>query len=1413
MGSLWTVLALALHVWPGMVGTARAQGTRKDDIVFNSRGVPLAGASVRICAMPATGQPCGPLALIYSDAALTQAMANPTTTDGMGNYFFYAAPGRYEVEISGPGITNKQLPNVLLPSDPTSPTFTGAISAFSLTLSGNLTVNGNTTVVGSLASGTLNLANQGVPPGAASLGTVNLYTKTADKRLYYKDDTGAEVGPIASGSGAQTNVTNTFTAPQNFDADVHAKGPNPSYDLARYGLYSGAGAPITCNTTAGSATVACTSIGDFAVGQGIAIPQSGVAPAFDAWGTTTISAYSRSSNVATYTVGNTIVGPGQTITIAGLADNSFNGNYTIASNDGDAHHFTVANTGANVGTTAGSGTLTLTSSTVVVSPSGILNGTTRYDYKIVLRGYHGELSVASPAGTTTSGAATLGSNTINVSSCSRTSGLVSCTTSATHNLQSGVPVDLEGTSSAAYNGAHVIVSTPSATTFTFYQSDQANDSGPTGGTVNVYAKNTVRWNMQEYITLQAYVYRSTNSGAYSLAGIVEGMDGQFVDWGLGAPTAPGYISAGTPTAVTVNGILSAKITAINGNNLTLASAATATAASQSASHDNTPVVLAGCAAIGTNNSGTLLIPVTNTTVPFNSPLDLNNSCNVDFLSLSVGSSLIVNDPIILRARLILSAVPGGTGNQTPQLSMGFTNRIFGNAYPFLYLRPGDFGPTTVENFNLGCTQQYQSCVVMDQDSGSGGVVNDLWNNDYFVGNAGAMPFILRSGGFNHRWKRGGCYSIGLWGPPECMLIATGNSLGVGNQTLPGNMMFDQTQFSGKGVVYENWGQLNNAFPGYITFNDTLYENVTTPLIRYSFAASGSSAGLSLINAGPSDALNTASPVIDATQLASVSGSHIINPVCATNTQPLFAGSFSGSGADVSGSACSIGLSTYTARYGSGDAFVNSAVSLSGANGQVYYAMPVPAAPAIAASAGGGVPVGAHTYTVTAIDANGNTTTLSAGTAITVAGGTQTVTITPTLPTGAVGYRPYRDGGLVNFPGACGPVGPYIAGSTPFADTAGFTCSSTLVGSTIAAISSLGANGIAGPTLKLTGSGFVDTLNTPTMTASRTQSFPDVTGVVPVTSYLNTAYDNFNRANGAIGANWTVTNGGFNVASNVLVGTGASNLAYWAASPFSVSGQFSQVTVASLNGGTDYVGVDVLLSAGGNGYTCVENNATLLLQKITSGTGATLASSATAGTVGDVLRLEVSGAGNLTCSRSGTNPATVTFTDTTFTSGAPAVEIFGTVAMVDNWSGGNLHPLSQLDIEQDWTKTQHFGQGVAVGTETLSASPRAEQNIFLPGALTATWTGSTWTTDKAVTVTRVQVQAKTAPVGCTTNAVVRLTDGTTPVNVTIAAAANDSGSISQNYAAGAALQVVVQTAAAGCATSPADANVVVQYRMQ
>jgi hypothetical protein len=152
------LVALFCAAGPWAANT-RAQGSRKDDVVFNSRGQPLSGATIRVCTASATTTPpCTPLALIYSDVALTQAIVNPTTSDGMGNYSFYAAPGRYVIEISGPSITTRQVRDVILPFDPSqgatfSSISTGNISGFTLSLAGNLTVAGSAAVTGTLTVG------------------------------------------------------------------------------------------------------------------------------------------------------------------------------------------------------------------------------------------------------------------------------------------------------------------------------------------------------------------------------------------------------------------------------------------------------------------------------------------------------------------------------------------------------------------------------------------------------------------------------------------------------------------------------------------------------------------------------------------------------------------------------------------------------------------------------------------------------------------------------------------------------------------------------------------------------------------------------------------------------------------------------------------------------------------------------------------------------------------------------------------------------------------------------------------------------------------------------------------------------------------------------------------------------------
>jgi hypothetical protein len=133
--------------------SVHAQGSRKDDVVFGPTGHPVSGATIRVCTAAATGTPCSPLAVISTDATLTVPAPNPFQTDGIGNYHFYAPAGRYLLQITGPGITGTvTYPDVILPPDVSSSGSGNNITAFGLTLGGNLTVAGNATIAGTLTT-------------------------------------------------------------------------------------------------------------------------------------------------------------------------------------------------------------------------------------------------------------------------------------------------------------------------------------------------------------------------------------------------------------------------------------------------------------------------------------------------------------------------------------------------------------------------------------------------------------------------------------------------------------------------------------------------------------------------------------------------------------------------------------------------------------------------------------------------------------------------------------------------------------------------------------------------------------------------------------------------------------------------------------------------------------------------------------------------------------------------------------------------------------------------------------------------------------------------------------------------------------------------------------------------------------
>lgn len=108
---LWRICrrfaGLSAIAWLFTAGPAYPQGGSLFSggiTVLSATGRPIGNATVTICAFGATGIPCSPTITVYTSPALGLTAANPDVTDGNGNLFKYAAPGRYTYTVTGPGI-------------------------------------------------------------------------------------------------------------------------------------------------------------------------------------------------------------------------------------------------------------------------------------------------------------------------------------------------------------------------------------------------------------------------------------------------------------------------------------------------------------------------------------------------------------------------------------------------------------------------------------------------------------------------------------------------------------------------------------------------------------------------------------------------------------------------------------------------------------------------------------------------------------------------------------------------------------------------------------------------------------------------------------------------------------------------------------------------------------------------------------------------------------------------------------------------------------------------------------------------------------------------------------------------------------------------------------------------------------
>ncbi|HEX2715989.1 MAG TPA: hypothetical protein VHM88_27715, partial [Candidatus Acidoferrales bacterium] len=186
----------------------------------------------------------------------------------------------------------------------------------------------------------------------------------------------------------------------------------------------------------------------------------------------------RGSNIVTITTTSAHgLSVGQSVTISGVSDSSFNGTFTISSVP-----TTTTFTYAQTGTDATSGGGSVSAATVKWSVGGVDGGNT-------------QLGTIMPAttgsgvpATYTAPAALPPATTVSIVSGNgavRNNNVVTITTTATHNLVIGQLVTISGVTDTSFNGTFVAQTVPSTTTFTYAQTASNATSG--GGTVSTTA--------------------------------------------------------------------------------------------------------------------------------------------------------------------------------------------------------------------------------------------------------------------------------------------------------------------------------------------------------------------------------------------------------------------------------------------------------------------------------------------------------------------------------------------------------------------------------------------------------------------------------------------------------------------------------------------------------------------------------------------------------------------------------------------------------------------------------------------------------------------------------------------------------------------------------------------------------------
>jgi len=963
------------------------------------------------------------------------------------------------------------------------------------------------------------------------------------------------------------------------------------------------------------------------------------------------------------------------------------------------------------------------------------SGATTYQYQVIARTLFGAYTAPSSATSIANGPAALGNGSVSVTSWSRSGCTVTLNFGSSANLVTGAHIYITGSASQSdipIKGRHpVTVVNPTQVTYADSTCSNVPSTTTNSVTATYHLANHISW--AAVTGAWTYCIYGRTAGSMNLIGVSlpENSDSRvtpdplyntFDDLGYGTVT-DAVCPVAMPSVATNNYLTTTIASGAGTTTLTLAGTASNSVVASAVIFDNTPTMTTAV-----NNTGRLGVTYVPTTA-FNFGFYMHSPFGATglptFVSIMQAGVVQAADTVYIPGNIgvIWSGQPKVPNGSNPQ----FAND--NNISLILQAQIGVYGSTPkFDHINLIGSQANGQTLFLQDSFGSipgwrfehvgfltsgtsdctsvhilqredilGSAVDNLHYVNFGVGSCPAStdtPVFIRT-------RKGGIYTF-----THVFTFRRGIYFGGGTD-LTADDFYSQGTIDQPKITVGNFGGGTAAA---ISLNSSVEDTTSEPVLSYFGGVTGNATiptnvitGVTVQGDSPGILMDFTGSVLIAipgqnlNTIQSQAQSILLDGI--NNTAPSFTGSTQ--------------WDSYFAVGNSYSNFVESAQQ---------------AVPTCAVSAGGTVPIASYVFAVAPVFPSGGEGTMSPRTATcTTSSGQQTVTITWATVPNAIGYDLYKGApGSSLFSFQCSP--PWVANgtSTQYVWSGAAACGQSAPSTAGAGPTEIHRNGVDTASVNFGNQLKASLVSAPITVANRVWTGPDATGTILLDSTATSAaglapapYDNFNRANGGLGANWTSvysTNGAEAISGNTVIGgNGSSNTgSYWSANAF-LNDQGAEVTVSTTTANSQ----GVLLRATGttnattNAYACVENGAAQLqITKISAGGVSSLTTGVITSAVGDRIRGTMVGT-TITCSQTTVAGVvtTISTSDATFASGSPGIFNARNNGGLTNWTGFSLAKNAAfVTAEQEFNGHQHFNNGaITVGNIPTASTGTALTN--------------------------------------------------------------------------------------------------------